>query len=680
MSRIFTKQQRSILYQKANGRCTLCNKAISFNEMHADHIYPWSKGGRTDISNGQALCPKCNLSKGNNTNPKGSIMLNLRTCKAMNNIEIKSKFPMLRKHQVSALELAFRQRDGLSGKHTLIEVTPGGGKSALPSIFTHIVRPKYPGMKMMWVVPRKSLQEQGSDSVNLGGEYSMREVLKTNLTIREGSNQFGSAAGVDGYTITYQSINRGVQYHIDEMNEAPFALFLDECHHIKENVAPDNEGEDAGQEVIAQLINHKNCKFVYYMTGTAERHDQQKLAFIPYNNKNEIEFNHPDWNYIKYNRADAIEEQAKLELTFAISDAQGEYIDKDGTVTSFTSLKTSNDELDSRTKLKTALLTDFSEILIDRSISELRKQRKENERAQLIILAASQKIAKRYVEYIKDNTPYIPALATSDEKNAQTAIRNFRYGRVTILVTVGMAHEGLDAPGVSIITALTNYRSKPWLEQAFDRATRINYKIPQNFLQTATIFAPADDAMLEIIEMISKEQRVDVNIREDIITDVREPNADSEPINNEYEAIDSDVVDTTISSELEDITVDEYEAMWMMEKYAVAMSQVIFFKKHLLEAGEYTYPGFRAPIYNVEDVKRVIRLYGSVLQGELMSDARSAAIRCGASAFDTDAQFKKLQEAFIANGVESNKITMIEITKIRKILNEDCLEEERASA
>jgi len=533
--------------------------------------------------------------------------------KAMNKQEIKDNFPVLRKHQVDAVELAFKQRDGVAGKHTLIEVTPGGGKSALPSIFTHIIRPKHPGLKMMWVVPRKSLQEQGVDGVNQGGKYSMREVLNANLTIREGSNQHGSAVGTDGYTITYQSVNRGVQYHMDEMDDAPYALFLDECHHVKENIDPDNEGEDAGQEVIAKLINHPNCKYVYYMTGTAERHDQQKLAFIPYDDNNEINFNNSEWNYIKYNRADAIEEKAKLELTFAISDAQGEYIDKDGSRTVFETLKNGDDELKSRDKLKTALLTDFSEVLIDKSISELRKQRKENDRAQLIVLAASQKIAKRYVEYIQNSTIYMPALATSNEKNAQNAIRNFRYGRSTILVTVGMAHEGLDAPGVSIITALTNYRSKPWLEQAFDRATRVNYKVPQSMLQTATIFAPADDDMMEIIEMISKEQRVDVNIREDIITDVKEPTGEREPGDNEFEAIDSDVVDTTISAELSEITVDEFEAMWLMERYAVAMSQVIFFKKHLLEAGEYTYPGFRVPKYTIEDVQRVMNSYGSVL-------------------------------------------------------------------
>ena len=35
----------------------------------ADHIYPWSKGGATVVSNGQALCRRHNSSKSNRTPP-----------------------------------------------------------------------------------------------------------------------------------------------------------------------------------------------------------------------------------------------------------------------------------------------------------------------------------------------------------------------------------------------------------------------------------------------------------------------------------------------------------------------------------------------------------------------------------------------------------------------------------
>ncbi|WP_312854231.1 HNH endonuclease [Tsukamurella spumae] len=39
-------------------------KIFALGDMDADHIVPWSKGGKTDAANGQMLCVSCNRSKG----------------------------------------------------------------------------------------------------------------------------------------------------------------------------------------------------------------------------------------------------------------------------------------------------------------------------------------------------------------------------------------------------------------------------------------------------------------------------------------------------------------------------------------------------------------------------------------------------------------------------------------
>ena len=44
----------------------------------------------------------------------------------------------------------------------------------------------------------------------------------------------------------------------------------------------------------------------------------------------------------------------------------------------------------------------------------------------------------------------------------------------SMLVTVAMAYEGLDAPEVAVVAALTHIRSRPWLEQMVARATRVD--------------------------------------------------------------------------------------------------------------------------------------------------------------------------------------------------------------
>lgn len=62
--RQFEEHDRVSMYHAQNGKCAMCGKHFAIEEMHADHIKPWSKGGKTEISNGQMLCAECNLKKG----------------------------------------------------------------------------------------------------------------------------------------------------------------------------------------------------------------------------------------------------------------------------------------------------------------------------------------------------------------------------------------------------------------------------------------------------------------------------------------------------------------------------------------------------------------------------------------------------------------------------------------
>ena len=61
--RAFTEEQRITIFRKYNGICQSCGKEIKWDEFHADHIVPFSKGGKTTVANGQLLCAKHNLAK-----------------------------------------------------------------------------------------------------------------------------------------------------------------------------------------------------------------------------------------------------------------------------------------------------------------------------------------------------------------------------------------------------------------------------------------------------------------------------------------------------------------------------------------------------------------------------------------------------------------------------------------
>ena len=67
--RTFTDNQKREAYERQNHRCPYCeaegvNKQWSIEEMQADHIKPWSEGGRTIADNCQMLCSRCNATKG----------------------------------------------------------------------------------------------------------------------------------------------------------------------------------------------------------------------------------------------------------------------------------------------------------------------------------------------------------------------------------------------------------------------------------------------------------------------------------------------------------------------------------------------------------------------------------------------------------------------------------------
>ena len=44
-------------------RPKMCGKKFNIDEMNADHIKPWSKGGHTTPDNCQMLCSTCNFTK-----------------------------------------------------------------------------------------------------------------------------------------------------------------------------------------------------------------------------------------------------------------------------------------------------------------------------------------------------------------------------------------------------------------------------------------------------------------------------------------------------------------------------------------------------------------------------------------------------------------------------------------
>lgn len=61
--RTFTDSNKRTLYERQQGVCPICSGHFEIEQMEADHITPWSQGGKTELDNGQMLCRDCNRRK-----------------------------------------------------------------------------------------------------------------------------------------------------------------------------------------------------------------------------------------------------------------------------------------------------------------------------------------------------------------------------------------------------------------------------------------------------------------------------------------------------------------------------------------------------------------------------------------------------------------------------------------
>jgi hypothetical protein len=59
---IIPEKLRNEIYERDGYRCVKCGNT---DNLQVDHIVPFSKGGKTEKSNLQTLCKKCNVEKGN---------------------------------------------------------------------------------------------------------------------------------------------------------------------------------------------------------------------------------------------------------------------------------------------------------------------------------------------------------------------------------------------------------------------------------------------------------------------------------------------------------------------------------------------------------------------------------------------------------------------------------------
>ena len=71
--RQISRSEKNEVLAKQHNKCNICKKGLDPRAIHFDHIKEYSKGGKTSLSNIQALCPNCHARKTNKDRVKSII-------------------------------------------------------------------------------------------------------------------------------------------------------------------------------------------------------------------------------------------------------------------------------------------------------------------------------------------------------------------------------------------------------------------------------------------------------------------------------------------------------------------------------------------------------------------------------------------------------------------------------
>lgn len=402
---------------------------------------------------------------------------------------------MLRKHQSDFKSVIDRIIKGDSTRTIYCQVCPGGGKSILPIMAGQLITAGLAD-KLLWIAPRLSLTDQAErEFVN---PY-FRAMFNHNLKIRQSTNEINPCRGLSGASTTYNAagMDEGILYN--EFANRRYILITDEFHHIQE--------DSLWHKKIAPLYNM--AAFRIMMTGTLERGDGARIAFVPYrgHGKNVTPWlqDNNETAVIRYTRAEALAEKAIIPLQFHLSDGSAEWEDNRGRKVRVASMDKMN-EADANKALYTALKTEYADHLLSSGIAHWQEWRRTHKSAKCLVVTSNINEAKRHIASLGNIAARSDIATSEDSESAQKVINRMKAGHLDVIVTVAMAYEGLNIPEVSHVICLTRIRSVPWIEQMTARANRIDHAAGPYDEQIGHIFAPADPLFKDVMKKIEAEQ------------------------------------------------------------------------------------------------------------------------------------------------------------------------------
>lgn len=444
--RHFNDGERVSLFLAADGHCSGCGDELEPG-WHADHIVPYAAGGKTDVANGQALCPTCNLKKGAR--------------------------PMrgLRQWQQAALRKYAAQHGDF-----LVVATPGAGKTtfALHAAMQLVESGRV--SRIIVVVPTSHLRGQWA-----------RAAAKVGIQL---DSRFTNGVGViakdyDGVVVTYATVAKeGGLWRRHAVSEATLVI-LDEVHHAGER---DNLSWGPALTAAFEAASRR-----LMLSGTPFRSDGAPIPFVKYDAEGRCV---PGYSY---DYGEALRDRDVVRpIEFPVLDGTMRWrVDKVELSTELSSA----DDATMATALAVAVDPDgdWMPSVLRRADEELTRVREAMPDAGGLVIAADQPKARRYGQILERICREPVAVAISDEPDASDIIDHFAASRSRWIVAVAMVSEGVDIPRLAVGVYASRTRTEMFFRQVVGRFVRMTSAEDETY---ASLFIPAIEPLVRFAREI----------------------------------------------------------------------------------------------------------------------------------------------------------------------------------
>lgn len=445
----------------------------SGREGEADHVVPYSRGGKTDVVNGQILSRAENRRKGAThfePRPWQKEML-----KSWNNRAVDCK-------------------------GYLAVCAPGSGKTTAALMIARQWLNAKRDRQLVVVVPSKNLQ------------LSWRNIASQLFQINLETEDCGSSRqGFHGSVTTYQGVSSADQLLRIRVSRSETMVIFDEVHHCSDR-------NDWGEK-INNAFGY--AKEVLMLSGTPWRTDKQPISFATYGPdglvKADFSFTYPEARRAGHIRRPSFSFEAG-KVTEVIQDRS--YL---------VSLDLPEDEQTDIT-LTPLVATDDSYMrrLIEKGHNALQLIRRQRPKAGGIIMCVNIPHAHKVAGIVKDITGYEAALICSDPDIENTTVDRFRLSDNPWVVTVKKVSEGTDIPRLEVLVWLTNIVSGTFFHQAVGRVIRKQ----GNGDDEAQIILPASSTYRQLADNMENEFGPAIDVDEFDFEDWGPPREPIEPRSN----------------------------------------------------------------------------------------------------------------------------------------------------